>query len=98
MDVPHHDNSSLGVYSITTAAQLSGIAVSQLRAFEARGLLQPKRTDGGTRRYSDEDLQRARQIAALLAEGVNLAGVARILELEADNHRLRKSQVHQSRP
>lgn len=79
-----------GVYGITVAADMVGIGVQSLRAYEKRGLLEPDRTDGGTRLYSDDDLARLTRIGELLAEGLNLAGVAMVLQLEADNARLRE--------
>jgi MerR family transcriptional regulator, heat shock protein HspR len=78
-----------GLYGISVAADLVGMGQQTLRLYERRGLLEPERTDGGTRRYSDEDLLRLRRIAELLAAGLNLAGVALVLDLEADNARLR---------
>lgn len=78
-----------GVYGITTAAELVGTGAQNLRAYERRGLLEPARTEGGTRRYSTEDLDRLRRIGELIAAGLNLAGVALVLDLEADNTRLR---------
>lgn len=74
-----------GVYGISVAAELSGIAVQSLRLYERQGLLRPARSDGGTRRYSAEDLARLRRISELVDAGVNLAGIARILDLEDDN-------------
>jgi DNA-binding transcriptional MerR regulator len=71
------------------AADIVGIGVQSLRAYERRGLLEPRRTDGGTRLYSDDDLARVERISDLLAEGLNLDGIAMVLELEADNARLR---------
>jgi len=76
------------VYGITVAADLTGMSVQALRLYERKGLLQPVRTPGGTRRYSDNDITRLRRIAALVGEGINLAGIARILGLEADNANL----------
>lgn len=67
---------------------MSGIAPQTLRLYERRGLLAPSRTDGGTRRYSDEDLKRLQRITELVDQGVNLAGVARILDLETKNDQL----------
>ena len=61
-----------GVYGITVAADLAGMSVQALRLYERKGLLQPVRTPGGTRRYSDNDITRLRRIADLIAEGVNL--------------------------
>src|ERR1700735_5397608 len=77
--------SSHGVYGISVAAELSGIPVQSLRLYESHGLLTPIRSDGGTRRYSADDIARLRRISRLVAAGVNLAGVGRILELEDDN-------------
>jgi DNA-binding transcriptional MerR regulator len=74
-----------GVYGITTAAELAGMSVQALRLYERKGLLEPTRTDGGTRRYSDVDIARLRRIAVLIVDGINLTGIARVLGLEADN-------------
>jgi MerR family transcriptional regulator/heat shock protein HspR len=74
-----------GVYSISVAAELSGVAVQSLRLYERYGLLVPTRSDGGTRRYSADDLARLQRISALVDAGVNLAGIALILNLEDDN-------------
>ncbi len=74
-----------GVYGITVAAQLSGMSVQALRLYERKGLLQPDRTTGGTRRYSDTDIARLHRISQLIDDGINLTGIARILGLEADN-------------
>src|SRR3954452_11639561 len=78
-----------GVYGITVAAGLVGMGVQNLRLYEARGLLEPERTGGGTRRYSEQDLTRLRRIGDLLAAGLNLAGIVMVLRLETDNARLR---------
>jgi MerR family transcriptional regulator, heat shock protein HspR len=78
-----------GVYGITTAADLVGMGVQNLRLYEARGLLAPDRTDGGTRRYSAEDLDRLRRIGDLLDAGLNLAGIGMVLGLESENAQLR---------
>ena len=78
-----------GVYGISVAAELVGTGVQNLRLYESRGLLEPTRTEGGTRRYSANDLDVLRRIAALLADGLNLAGIAMVLQLEAENSRLR---------
>ena len=79
----------LGVYGISVAADLVGMAPQTLRLYEDRGLLDPARTAGGTRRYSQDDLDRLRRISELLGDGLNLAGVAAVLGLESDNARLR---------
>jgi DNA-binding transcriptional MerR regulator len=80
---------ALGVYGISVAAELVGMDPQSLRLYERRGLLLPERTDGGTRRYSADDLERLRRIGALLAAGLNLAGIELVLDLEAENERLR---------
>ncbi|WP_262849663.1 MerR family transcriptional regulator [Mumia quercus] len=77
------------VYAISVAAELAGTAVQNLRVYERSGLLTPVRTSGGTRRYSDDDVVRLRRIVALLDDGLNLAGVARVLDLEDENAALR---------
>jgi DNA-binding transcriptional MerR regulator len=80
--------SGRGVYGISVTAELSGLGPQTLRLYERRGLLTPARTDGGTRRYSDDDLVRLQRITELLEDGVNLAGIAQILDLEARNTQL----------
>jgi len=80
---------STGVYGITVAAELSDMSVQALRLYERKGLLEPARTAGGTRRYSDTDIARLRRIGELIDDGVNLTGIARILGLEADNATVR---------
>ncbi len=82
-----------GVYGISIAAELSGIPVQSLRLYERYGLLTPARSDGGTRRYSADDLARLRRISALVEAGINLAGIARILELEDDNAALSADNI-----
>jgi MerR family transcriptional regulator, heat shock protein HspR len=76
------------VYVISVAAELAGVHPQTLRIYERKGLLEPARTAGGNRRYSDDDLERLRRIAELTEEGMNLAGVRRVLELEAEVARL----------
>jgi len=78
-----------GVFGITTAAELSGSDPQSLRLYERRGLLEPARTDGGTRRYSHDDLDRIQRIRELLAGGLNLAGIALVMDLEHVNTLLR---------
>ncbi|HME74620.1 MAG TPA: helix-turn-helix transcriptional regulator [Mycobacterium sp.] len=82
---PDMPDPSQGVYGITVAAELSGIPVQSLRLYERHGLLTPSRSDGGTRRYSADDLARLQRISELVAAGVNLAGIAQILNLQDDN-------------
>jgi MerR family transcriptional regulator, heat shock protein HspR len=72
-----------GVYIISVAAELAGVHPQTLRTYERKGLLKPARTSGGTRRYSQRDVERVRLIQELTqGEGVNLAGVLRILALQ----------------
>jgi MerR family transcriptional regulator, heat shock protein HspR len=80
--------SDRGVYGISVAAELSGIKDQSLRLYEREGLLTPARSEGGTRRYSADDLARIQRISQLVAAGVNLTGIARILELEDRNDAL----------
>ena len=80
--------SKRGVYGMSVTSELSGIAPQTLRLYEQRGLLTPSRTEGGTRRYSDDDLVRLGRITELVDAGVNLAGIGRILELETRNTEL----------
>jgi MerR family transcriptional regulator, heat shock protein HspR len=84
-----------GVYGISVAAELVGMGVQNLRLYEARGLLEPDRTDGGTRRYSADDLDRLRRIGDLLAAGLNLTGIDMVLDLEAQNAALRAEKEEQ---
>ncbi|MCU1592899.1 MAG: transcriptional regulator, MerR family [Frankiales bacterium] len=79
-----------GVYAISVAADLSGLDQQSLRLYESRGLLDPARTQGGTRRYSADDLTRLRRITDLQAQGVNLAGIAKVLDLEDRNQALQE--------
>ncbi len=77
------------VYVISVAAELAGLHPQTLRIYERKGLVDPARTGGGSRRYSDADIAQLRRIQELTAEGLNLAGVQRVLELEAEVDRLR---------
>ena len=79
---------SRGVYGISVAAELVGSAPQNLRLYETRGLISPARSDGGTRRYSDDDIVRLREIGRLLDDGLNLAGIAAVLALQAANRSL----------
>lgn len=78
-----------GVFGMSVAAELVGLDAQSLRLYERRGLVRPDRTPGGTRRYSPDDLERLRRIKDLLAAGLNLAGIAMVIDLEADNDLLR---------
>ena len=83
------DKRTEAVYIISVAAELAGVHPQTLRIYERKGLIEPFRTPGGTRRYSDEDLERLGLIQELTSAGVNLEGVRRIIELTAENERLR---------
>ena len=72
------------VYVISVAAELAGGHPQTLRIYERKGLVDPARTTGGSRRYSDADIEQLRRIQELTNEGLNLYGVQRVLELEAE--------------
>ena len=76
------------MYGISVAADLAGTGVQNLRLYERKGLLRPGRSAGGTRLYSADDVLRLRRIIDLLAAGVNLAGIAMVLDLQDDNTRM----------
>lgn len=76
-------NRDTGVYVMSVAASLAGLHPQTLRLYERRGLVEPARTGGGNRRYSDTDLDVLRRIVELTEDGVNLEGIRRILELES---------------
>ena len=78
-----------GVVAISVAAEMVSMQVQNLRVYERRGLLEPDRTSGGTRLYSQADIVTLHRIRELLAAGLNLAGIARVLELEDEVRRLR---------
>jgi len=84
------------VYVISAAAELAGVHPQTLRFYERRGLIRPRRTPGGDRRFSDRDIERLRRIQRLTAEGVSLAGVQRILDLEdrLERARLEIARLH----
>ena len=72
------------VYVISVAAELAGMHPQTLRIYERRGLVQPARTDGGNRRYSDYDIEILRRISELADEGMNLEGIRRVMQLEVE--------------
>jgi MerR family transcriptional regulator/heat shock protein HspR len=78
-----------GVYAISVASELSGVHPQTLRLYEREGLVNPARSEGGTRRYSGEDVERLRLIASLTGAGLNLAGVKKVLTLQAELAELR---------
>ena len=81
---------SRAVFVISVAAELAGVHPQTLRIYERKGLLDPARTGGGSRRYSEVDIERLRRIQDLTAAGVNLEGVRRIIELQDEVVRLRR--------
>ena len=84
------DDTRRGVYMISVAAELAGMHPQTLRIYESRGLVEPERTSGGTRRYSQDDVERLRRIQELTSEmGMNLAGVEKVFELEQELERMR---------
>jgi MerR family transcriptional regulator/heat shock protein HspR len=85
----NNDPATRAVYVISVAAELAGVHPQTLRVYERRGLVDPSRTGGGNRRYSARDIEQLRRIGDLTAAGLNLEGVRRVLELEAEVERLR---------
>lgn len=92
------DERTRGVFAISVAADLVSMQVQNLRVYERRGLVEPARTPGGSRLYSPADIERLHRIRDLLRDGLNLAGIARVLELEAEVARLRKENERLRRP
>ncbi|MEI7972348.1 MAG: MerR family transcriptional regulator [Actinomycetota bacterium] len=84
------------VYVISVAAEIAGVHPQTLRIYERRGLLQPARTSGGNRRYSNADIQRLQRIAELANAGMNLEGIRQVLELESEVIQLQR-EVEQLR-
>jgi MerR family transcriptional regulator/heat shock protein HspR len=85
----HQRTRTRAVYVISVAAELAGMHPQTLRIYERRGLVLPARTQGGNRRYSDDDIEILRRIAELADQGLNLEGIKRVMALEAENARLR---------
>ena len=79
----------VGVFAISVAAEMTSMQIQNLRVYERRGLVAPGRTPGGTRLYSEDDIDRLHRIRELLEAGLNLAGIAAVLDLEAENNALR---------
>ena len=84
-----HTDPHRPLYGISVAADLTGVTPQALRGYEAKGLLDPSRTEGGTRRYSGHDIDRINRISALLESGLNLAGVAHVFAMESEIRDLR---------
>ena len=78
------------LYVISVAAELAGVHPQTLRIYERKGLVDPARTGGGSRRYSERDIARLRRIQELTAAGLNLEGVRRVMHLEDENDLLRR--------
>jgi MerR family transcriptional regulator/heat shock protein HspR len=95
--IPAEARSTRAVYVISVAAELAGMHPQTLRIYERKGLLDPARTVGGSRRYSEYDIEQLRRIQDLTASGINLEGVKRILELEAEIEQLRTELEHARR-
>ena len=88
---PDGSGSSRALYAASVAAKLAGTGQQNIRLYETKGLLTPSRTSGGTRQYSDDDIAVLLRIGELLEQGLNLAGVAKVLELEAANVKLHRA-------
>ena len=96
MSSPQQRHRTRAVYVISVAAELAGMHPQTLRIYERRGLVLPARTQGGNRRYSDDDIEILRRIAELADQGLNLEGIKRVMMLEAENARLR-SELEKAR-
>jgi MerR family transcriptional regulator, heat shock protein HspR len=77
-----------GLFSISVAAELAGLHPQTLRVYEREGLIDPARSPGGTRRYSRNDITRLHEICALTGDGLNMAGIRRVLELQEETRQL----------
>lgn len=87
------DRRTRALYVISVAAELAGVHPQTLRIYERKGLVDPARTQGGNRRYSDNDIDRLRRIQELTTAGLNLEGVRRVMVLEDEARRLRTEVV-----
>lgn len=85
------------MFAISVAAEMVSMEIQNLRVYERRGLLEPDRTSGGSRLYSADDIDRLHRIRELLADGLNLAGIAQVLALE-DRVRSLEAEVARLRP
>jgi MerR family transcriptional regulator/heat shock protein HspR len=83
------DRKAAAVFVISVAAELAGMHPQTLRIYERRGLIDPYRTPGGTRRYSQDDIERLTLIQELTSQGLNLEGVKQVLDLQSEVQRLR---------
>ena len=91
-----NDRHTHAVYVISVFAEIAGVHPQTLRNYERSGLLNPQRTSGGSRRFSEADLAALRRIQALTTDGVNLEGVKRIMKLEAEVARLHEELAERS--
>jgi MerR family transcriptional regulator, heat shock protein HspR len=89
----HVPDPTAAVYGISIAADLVGTGAQNLRAYERAGLVEPRRTAGGTRLYSSDDVARMRRIAELVTEGLNLSAIAMVLDLQDTNEQLRQENA-----
>ena len=88
MVTPQWADPAHGLYSISVAAEIAGLHPQTLRIYEREGLLEPARSAGGTRRYSHNDITRLLEVSALSSDGLNLAGIRRVLALQEETRRL----------
>ena len=88
MSAARNEGNNQAIYIISVAAELAGVHPQTLRVYERKGLVRPSRTQGNTRRYSQSDIDRLLRIQELTNEGINLAGVLRIMELEREIEKL----------
>lgn len=93
MDTLSPGPSERAIYVISVAAELAGVHPQTLRIYERKGLLRPERTAGNTRRYSERDIETLRRIQELTNEGLNLAGVMRVMELQLELERVKKQRA-----
>lgn len=92
MDALQPSSSERAIYVISVAAELAGVHPQTLRIYERKGLLRPERTAGNTRRYSERDIETLRRIQELTNEGLNLAGVMRVMALELELERVEEQR------
>ena len=95
--MPTMDRRTRALYIISVAAELAGVHPQTLRIYERKGLVDPARTQGGSRRYSDDDIDRLRRIQDLTTAGLNLEGVRRVIALEDEVRALRVEVVRLQR-
>jgi len=98
MVTPSWADPDRGLFSISVAAELAGLHPQTLRIYEREGLIEPARSAGGTRRYSQRDIDRLQQICMLTADGLNLAGIRRVLLLEEETRLLQAELARLKKP